>query len=212
MRPSLPRLAALAVVLCVSLAEARFQRFTYTDSAGVKHVVDLPSSLEPDPGESFLYLDSAMQVDTIDYAGFEALDSAGRTGMKYGRLLGFSLTRASKAYGAPLPDIKAKAVGDPLFQIRMLEAHAAKKRRMVYAGIGGGTGLLLGNLLLQFGLPRTECVSRNGGPIECDQTEANGSLIGTGLAFMAAGVAVGGGIFMMEFDEEKLARRLVSGR
>lgn len=208
---SAPILALLCLVLTLSTVRADFQRYAIGDSSGNRHVVDLPSSLEPDRGDSLVYLDSTLALDTLAHPEFMALDADGKTSFKYGRLLGLSLTRVSKDFAVSLPLLKDKARGDSVFQFRMIDSYRTRKRRMVYAGIGAGTGLIVGNILFQVGLGVTECKSTNGDPFECKKSPANGALIGTGLGFMAAGLAVGGALFVIEFDEEKLARKLATG-
>lgn len=227
----------LGLVLAASLATpiaARDQTFRFIDSLNRAHTVALPTKLEPrNPGQLRLYLDADLALDTMSYGEFEDLDPVGQGRMKYGRKLHFAIENADRYYqpGAPsgleaafpglfgsgrtwrgtesLDSLKDRVRGDTLLQVRLIKANEARRKRQLWSGATAATGLIVGWFLL---LPSTETTCTYD-PVTNAQTctdsgNKESALLGGGL--MASGLVFGGLMYTMEFDEEKLARRLLS--
>lgn len=220
---------ALSFVFATPAASGN-QTFRFIDSLNRAHAVDLPASLEPRNVDQLrLYLDSNLVLDTMSYPDFLSLDPAGRGRMKYGRRLHFALLNADRHYlgnrnpgdgllssgrtgawggSVGLDSLKSWVRGDTLLQVRLIKAEESRLSRTRWAVGIAGAGVAASYLMVTLGM-ETRCVDGPYGT-ECTDTglsRRNGMLA---AGFLVTGLGAGALHFFNEFDEEKLARKLLA--
>jgi hypothetical protein len=186
------------------------QVYRFVDSLKRVHLLPLPAKLEPKSlGDLRLYVDSNMVLDTMSYAEFSNLEPAARGRVKYGRALHFGLQNAERHYGADLETLKPRILHDTLAQIRLIRAEKAYKQR-VWTAVGiGGAGIAVGYLMILSGT-ETRCVEGPNGTMDCTEEGLSKRNSLLALGSLLTGASVGGILLFSEFDEEKLAKKVLA--